>query len=146
MRRTKRLKIMVATFVALFGFVVMPTILKLPPISILSGVIVAVLFFFVRAKRSRRARKSAWEKASSIISTNLDHLTRKRALLFRQDAHSRPFFETWTSEVEYFINNHIAPSLSPREHRHLSLQRPQLIGLITQLTYLRMQQEPEKAA
>jgi hypothetical protein len=112
-RRTKRSKIVVAPFVALFGFV-MPTILKLPPISVLTGVIVAVLFFLIRAKRSRRARKSAWEKASSIISNNLDHLTRKRALLFRQDAHSRPLSETWTTEVEYFINNHICPkSLAP---------------------------------
>ncbi len=37
----------------------------------------------------------------------------KRAQLVRQDAYGRPQLEKW-KEVEYFIDNHISPSLTPR--------------------------------
>lgn len=107
---------------------------------------VTLLILIVRSNRTAHARKSAWEKSGKIISENLDHLTQRRAQLVCQDADGRPLSEKWEKEVEYFIASEIAPSLSPQEHRHVPLQKPQLVALITQLTYLHMQQEPEKAA
>ena len=146
MRRKKPFKLVLTTFLALFGLVLIPIVLKPLFVLVLSGGVVALFLLVVRSNRTNRARKSAWEKASRIISTNLDHLTQRRARLVRQDAHAKPLFDKWAKEIEYFINCHISPALAPREHRHLSSQRQQLVGLINQLTYLHMQQEPEKAA
>lgn len=146
MRQTQPFKPVLDTVLALFGFALPPGIMKIPLILAVIAGSTALFIFIIRSNRTARARKSAWEKASRIISENLDHLTRRRAQLVRQDAHGRPLSEKWKKEAEYFIASEIAPSLSPQEHRHLPSQKPQLVGLITQLTYLHMQQDPEKAA
>ena len=126
---------------ALFGLVLAPVILKPLLISALSGSIMVVLFAVIRSNRSNRARRSAWKKASALISNNLDDLTQRRTKLVCQDAYDRRLFDEWTKEMEHFIDNHISPVLAPQKHRHLPSQRQQLAALIGQLTYLRMQEE-----
>lgn len=137
---------MLATFLALFGLAIRSIVLKFSFLLALIGGAGALFIFIIGSIRTARARRSAWQKASGIISTNLDHLTRRRAQLVRQDPYGKPLFDKWAKEIEYFIDSHISPALAAREHRHLPSQRQQLVGLITQLTYLHMQQEPEKAA
>lgn len=139
-------KPVLATFLALFGLALMSIIMKFLFLLALIGGAGALFVFIIRSISTARARRSAWQKASGVISTNLDHLTRRRAQLVRQDAYGKPLFDKWAKEVEDFIDSHISPALAAREHRHLPSQRQQLVCLITQLTYLQMQQEPEKAA
>lgn len=142
MHRKQHLILVFAGFLALFGLVLAPVILKTLLIWAMSGSIVAALFAVIRSNRSNRARRSAWKKASALISNNLDDLTQRRTQLVCQDAYGRPLFDNWTKEMEHFIDNHISPVLAPQEHRHLPSQRQQLADLIGQLTYLRMQEEP----
>jgi len=142
MRPKQPLKPVLATFLALFGLVLIPIILKPLLIFALIGGIAVLFFFILRSNRTTRIRQTAWRKASSVIHNNLDHLTRRRAQLVRQDPYGRPLFDKWTKEVEYFIEHHISLALAPEEHQHLQSQRLELVGLVNQLTYLRMQEEP----
>lgn len=85
--------------------------------------IVCFLLRRIRARQIRSARaralKSLLLKAHIATKQQLMSLLRRRTQLVQQDAYGNPKMENWVKEIQYFISNQIAPSLTPDEHSAL---------------------------
>jgi hypothetical protein len=84
-----------------------------------------------------RARRILLRKATSTITAtikqHLPSLVRRRAQLVRLDAYGKPQFEKWIKEVDYFVNEHIIPRLTPQEFSsfRIALLREKNIDIAT---------------
>ena len=127
---------------SLIGLVLLLVILAIHPLFLLfiGGLVFVVVF--VHRQRTSAKRRLAWQKATRVISCHLDHLTRKRAQLIRQDGYGKPIVDRWRKEVEYFIDQHICLVLSPPEQQMIGRRREQLVGLIEQRTSIQMLRAP----
>jgi restriction system protein len=104
------------------------------------GVIVA-LKIAVRDFLDRRAGKSAARKAAAAINEHLPSLVRRRAQLVRSDAYGKPRLENWAKEISYFVDEHIKPRLTPREH--WAFIRESQSNIVTAI-HMRVEKEAEK--
>jgi restriction system protein len=68
-------------------------------------------------------RRALFQKAKYAVERQLKSLVRRRAQLVRQDPYGKPLLDKWTNEIDYFISNHIEPSLTSREQDLLASQR-----------------------
>jgi hypothetical protein len=106
-------------------------------------VAVAVIFSVVAYfKRKGRARNRAWESVCAIINQKLNDLSRRRAQLIRYDPYGKMLLDRWIKEIDYFIDHHIFPVLTPEDYNVLRSRRAQIVGLIVKRTDAQAQQEP----
>jgi restriction system protein len=98
--------------------------------AIVVGVMVASAYLIVRYYWRDGARRSLIQKVQGIIEQQKSSLVRRKAQLVWQDAYGKPHMEKWDKEIEYFITNHIEPSLKPREHAEFKGNRVMIVNLI----------------
>jgi restriction system protein len=79
-------------------------------------------------RRSRR--RSLLSKANAVVELQIDQLVRRRAQLVRQDAYGKLQMDKWAKEIDYFITQHIGPSLTTGEQLLLSAERLQIAQII----------------
>ena len=77
--------------------------------------ILAGLSLIVRAVHRSHVRRRIAQKAAAIIEQHLPALIRRRVQLVRPDPYGKLLWEDWLKEVEYFIEEHIEPHLTPGE-------------------------------
>jgi len=66
------------------------------------------------------ARYTLMRQAAALTEEHLTPLLRRRAQLVTPDPYGKPRFERWEQEIDYFINQHIAPSLTAAERKALA--------------------------
>ena len=105
---------------------------NLQPIGfvILIGGAAAVVYPVMRHIRRAAARRSLLQKVQAIIEQQISPLVRRRAQLVWPDAYGKPQVEKWEKETDYFITQHIEPSLTPNECRALDRERTVIANLI----------------
>ena len=81
----------------------------------LAAVVVVIAWPLARLCRRVLARHAFLRKVDMMVERHLPALMRRRAQLARPDAYGKLREEKWDKEVDYFIDHHIDPLLSPRE-------------------------------
>ena len=84
----------------------------------------------VRLLRRAGARRAVRRQAIAITQQHLPTLSRRRAQLVRLDPYGKPRADRWIKEIDYFIEQHIQPSLTPRKQMALEACHPEVAGLI----------------
>jgi restriction system protein len=69
----------------------------------------AIILLFIVLPNWRRNR--VLETVDTITNQHIDALIRQHTILIRSDPYGKPILDKWHSEVSYFINHHIRPSL-----------------------------------
>lgn len=111
---------------------------------VLLGVGIGVAIALKKAVRGfldRRAGKSAAQKTAAAINEHLSSLVRRRAQLVRPDAYGKPRLENWAKEINYFVDEHITPRLTPREH--WAFIRENQTSIVTAI-HIRVEKEAKK--
>lgn len=109
---------------------------------IVLGVAAALAYPVVRHIRRVDARRTLLQKVQAIIEQQISSLVRRRAQLVRQDAYGKPQVEKWAKEIDYFITQHIEPSLAPKELWALGRERATVADLIEARVEVAMQNQP----
>ena len=89
-----------------------------------------VAWLLARLVRRALARRAFRRKVDGAIDQHLTALIRRRAQLVRPDAYGKPREEKWEREIDYFIEHHIEPALTPREQRLLARDPDKLAARI----------------
>lgn len=97
-------------------------------LSVLLVVVVAAvaLVFLYRS----RVKRALLEKMHSAVSTHIDALSRRRAQLVQTDAYGVPQLNRWTKEIDYFLQQRVAPSLPAGQVKFLQNHRPAVFAEI----------------
>jgi hypothetical protein len=103
--------------------------------------IAGTLFIGSRVLRKNRRRRLL-TKASAIVERQVDQLVRRRAQLVRHDAYGKPILADWAKETQYFITNHIEPSLTNKEQSLLLRERFEIARIIDRRIETAMQNGP----
>lgn len=98
---------------------------------ILIVVVIVIALPIVRLKRRANARNSLLEKIRAATDQQLEPLLRKRAQLVRLDPYGKPQFDKWTKEIDYFISQHLKPSLTTGEQQSLVLNHTDVFLIIS---------------
>lgn len=101
-------------------------VLGLAIIVVLAGIIAVAVVL------PARSRRSLIDKSNAAVECNADRLARRRAQLVRQDAYGKPVLEKWVEEINYFINEHVGPSLTTQEQSLLRRERAGITQAIMQ--------------
>lgn len=105
------------------------------------GPLIAVAKAIKNSSRNN-ARQALMMNVNEIVSAKLDQLTRRRAQLVQPDSYGRLRTDRWLKEIDYFIDNHLVCKLSQRDQIFLQRERSEVVSLITQRTFEKMQAEP----
>lgn len=120
---------------AVFCLILVFNLLKDASFDIALGLAVAAVVavvVFVKVILPERNRKILINKAYATIDKHGDQLARSRAQLVRPDAYGKPILDKWIVEKNYFINQHIAPSLTIQEQAILGRERAEITQVISQ--------------
>lgn len=90
--------------------------------------LIAVGIYWVVQGPKRRVR----EKVSQVVSDHIEALVRRRAQLVHRDAYGNVQVARWNKEVDAFIDNTIAPTLTARERLALNQQRQEIVRTISE--------------
>jgi hypothetical protein len=112
-------------------------VLFLVSLIVLAAAIVAVLI--VLPIRQRHAMLAT---ADAIIDKHADQLVRRRFQLVRNDYYGKPQFAEWDKEMEYFITQHIRPSLSIPEASVLEREHAAIVYKIKEHIERVIQERP----
>jgi len=119
-------------------------------IAIVAAVFFLVCFYFfltwLNVRRKKRLRESLLQKAHAAAQKHLTALTRKRMQLVQQDAYGKEKLEKWNEELEYFLFEHLKPSLSFLEQESLSENLGALSLTINDVVQNAMRDDPSLRA
>ena len=73
---------------------------------------------------ANRNQRKLFEKIDPLIGRHAAQLAKRRAQLVRQDPYGKLLLDKWHSEINYFIAEHIRPSLTDKERVLLEKYRP----------------------
>ena len=107
----------------------------------LAGVIAAIAVV-ATVLLARRSRRNLFERANALIEQNADRLAKRRAQLVRQDAYGKPLLDKWHAEIDYFITEHIRPTLPIKQQSMLQDVRDEITCMIKARTEIQAQQTP----
>jgi hypothetical protein len=96
----------------------------------------------VRLLHRANARRTLLQETDAMIEQQLESLLRRRAQLVRRDAYGKPRVDKWSKEVDYFICQHIHPSLRPREQDALARVYDEVADIIRDRVETAMQSQP----
>jgi hypothetical protein len=90
-------------------------------LSILVVVVVtAIVLAFLYRSRVKRALR---EKVNAAVSVLIEALSRRRAQLVQSDAYGVPQLNRWTKEIDYFLQQQVAPGLPSGQVKMLQSHR-----------------------
>jgi restriction system protein len=95
----------------------------------------------MRHFRREGARRTLHQKVQTMVGQQMTSLVRRRAQLVWQDAYGKPQLEKWTKEIDYFITQHIEPSLAPNERSVLGREGAITANLIEARVQAAMQDQ-----
>jgi restriction system protein len=111
-------------------------------LTFLSACFAAIAYQSARILWRTRARRRLLGKVNAVINQQVASLVRRRAQLVKLDAYGKPQMEKWIREVDYFIMNHIAPSLTPMEQGILARERAAITNLLASRVEAATQAQP----
>ncbi|MBV8458386.1 MAG: restriction endonuclease, partial [Acetobacteraceae bacterium] len=104
------------------GWLLIQVLQNLPPGS---GSAIGLIFLLIFAcaaaypvvllLRRTFSQQALLQKAKAMTDQQLEPLLRRRAQLVRLDAYGKPQRDKWVKEIDYFISQHIQPSLTRGE-------------------------------
>jgi restriction system protein len=106
------------------------------------GIVVAIAYPIVRRYWRGLHRQALIQKAQITIEQHKSSLVRRKAQLVLQDAYGKRQMEKWEKEVDYFMTNHIQPSLAPSENAEFIRDRAMIVSLIENHVEAAMQNQP----
>ena len=112
------------------------------PVVILLAIVVGVIVALAIVLPARRNRRHLFETANAIIEQHADQLAKVRAQVVRQDPYGKPVLEKWHSEIDYFITEHIRPSLTIKQQSMLESTRADIKRMIMSRAESVTQQTP----
>jgi hypothetical protein len=131
-RRKRKNVLEPATLLGLAGVVfVLWLLFRNPSVFIVLGLAIAAVLAFLIVIPARTRRRLIY-KANALADQNAERLARRRAQLVRQDAYGRLVLDKWFEEVNYFIDEHVRPSLTSGEQWLLRRQRSAITHAIAQ--------------
>jgi restriction system protein len=84
----------------------------------------------VRLISRASARQALLQKVRATTDRQLEPLLRRRAQLVRLDPYGKPQHDKWTKEIDYFISQHIQPSLTTGEQASLARNHTEVSEII----------------
>jgi restriction system protein len=104
------------------------------------AVIAAVSVF--RFIQRVNGRKALLRKTERMTEQQLEPFLRRRAQLVRLDPYGKPVREKWAKEIDYFITQHIQPSLTAGEQAALARSHSEVAALIAERVEAAQQAQP----
>ena len=99
---------------------------------ILIVIVAAIAFPVIRLIRRASARQALLQKVRATTDQQLEPLLRRRAQLVRLDPYGKPQHDKWAKEIDYFISQHIQPSLTAGEQASLARNHTEVFKIIAQ--------------
>lgn len=93
-------------------------------------VLIAATALVFAAQKPHRDRRLLFEAVQNIIGQHAEQLAKRRSQLVRQDPYGKLVLDKWKSEVEYFIREHVRPSLSLKQQAQLETVRAEVERLV----------------
>jgi restriction system protein len=84
-------------------------------IFILGGLAAGLGYLGMKHFRRSQSRHTLYAKVQEVTAKQIASLTRRRFQLVTQDAYGKPQIDKWIKELDYFITQHIDPSLDSSE-------------------------------
>ena len=97
---------------------------------VILGLGAIIAFPLLRWVSRQAARYTMMRQAVALTDEHLTPLLRRRAQLVTPDPYGKPRFERWHQEIDYFIDQHIAPSLTAAEQKSLARNHDRVAGTI----------------
>lgn len=137
MRRRRRKKSEDATVLTgLLGIItlvwIIVRLLENPAIDIfiLGGLAAGLGYLGMKHFRRSQSRHTLHAKVQEITAKQIASLTRRRFQLVTHDAYGKPQVDRWIKELDYFITQHIDPSLDSSERSILKNEHWAIAALI----------------
>jgi hypothetical protein len=89
-----------------------------------------ILYTAMRIVSRISARRTLLKLVRLATEQQLESLLRRRAQLVRLDPYGKPRADKWAKEIDYFIEQHLGPSLRKREQVALERNRKKVVGII----------------
>ena len=93
-------------------------------------IFVAVGVMMLRASLRKQALTALLQKAGVAVSQHMEALLRRRAQLIRLDPYGKPQAERWSKELDYFVQQHLKPTLTAAEMVTLGRSRDEVLKAI----------------
>ena len=94
------------------------------------------------ALREKRIRRSLVQKVKSATQQHITALARRRVQLLQPDAYGNLKVEKWAKELDYFIFEHLQPTLTAEEQAALPQHSPDLKIAVEMLVSTAMESQP----
>ena len=94
---------------------------------LIGGIAVAITVIPPRWQRSKML-----ESVDTMTDARINALVRQQIMLTRTDAYGKPIVDRWLKELEYFVTNHVRPTLSASQQRILDRDRVAVVQRIWQ--------------
>jgi restriction system protein len=91
-------------------------------------------------------RNQVLQRADAIARDHIDELVRQRVMLVRLDPYGKPILDKWHSEINYFIKNHVRPTLSPSQRLLFDKDQAVAAERIAEIVKAAAKQQPMVAA
>lgn len=146
-RRQKHLiapKTFFSLLAVLVGVEVVVRLLQQPGVLffIVVGVVAVAAYPLMRQYWRGVHRRALIQKVQITIEQHKGSLVRRKSQLVLRDAYGKLQTERWEKEVDYFVTNHIQPSLAPNEHAEFLRDRTMIVNLIDNHVESAMQDQP----
>ena len=106
---------------------------------LLAGIVVLPI---LRWMLRRRARAAVFRAAEAAVAAQQAPLLRRRAQLVRLDPYGKPQHARWEKEIDYFITQHIHPTLTARQQQALTLHHADVAALIAERVEAAHERQP----
>jgi len=105
-------------------------------------VCLALLRKWLVVLKERRIRRSLIQKVKSVTQQHIAPLSRKRVQLLQPDAYGKLKVEKWAKELDYFISEHLQPTLNEEEQAAFPQHASDLKIAIEMLVSTAMESQP----
>lgn len=119
-----------------------PTIVLVSAVVLVSVVCLVFLIMWLEARTKERIRQSLFQKVEEATNQHLAALVRKRTQLVQPDAYGNLKWEKWNKELNYFIFQHLQPTLTAEEQAALPKHGADLEMTVEKLVSSAIQSQP----
>lgn len=95
-------------------------------------ILIGAVAAFVVIILPRLRRSTMLERVDAITDAQINALVRQQMILTSTDAYGKPVVNRWVKELEYFVSNHVRPSLDASQQGMLDRERAVIVQRIWQ--------------
>jgi hypothetical protein len=113
-------------------------------VAVVLGAIVCLMLLrkVIVALKEKRIRRSLVQKVKTATQQHVAALSRKRVQLLQPDAYGKLKVEKWAKELDYFISEHLRPTLTAEEQAALPQHESDLKIAIEMLVSTAIERQP----